>query len=128
MVDKALEAMLKSGVNVWNEWRGAHPDTTAALPGAHLCGVDLIGANLAEADLRKADLRGANLSDAILAGAHLGGANFFKAILDRADVASADLTGAQFLTGAQLKTTRNWQTAYRDLELACGAPIPRSRG
>jgi hypothetical protein len=30
----------------------------------------------------------------------------------------------QFLNCAQLMTTRNWQSASRDSDLACGAPIP----
>lgn len=125
MIDKTREAMLKSGVAAWNTWRAAHPEAPIDLARAHLCGVDMVGANLAEADLRQADLRGANLSDARLTGAHLEGANFFKAVLDRADFAGAYLTTAQFLTDIQLKSARNWQAAYRDSELACGAPIPR---
>jgi uncharacterized protein YjbI with pentapeptide repeats len=64
------------------------------------------------------------LSGANLSGAHLDGANFFKAVLDGADLAGAFLNGAQFLNCAQLVITRNWQSAFRDDELACGAPIP----
>jgi uncharacterized protein YjbI with pentapeptide repeats len=52
------------------------------------------------------------------------GANFFKAVLDDADLAGAFLNGAQFLNCAQLTVTRNWQSAFRDDELACGAAIP----
>jgi uncharacterized protein YjbI with pentapeptide repeats len=52
------------------------------------------------------------------------GANFFKSVLDAADLAGANLIGAQFLNCAQLKTTRNWQLAVRDPDLACGAPVP----
>lgn len=128
MTDKTLETMLKSGVGAWNIWRAAQADAKLNLSAAHLCGFDLVGANLAEADLRKADLRGANLSDAILTDAHLEGANFFRAILDRADLAGAHLNGAQFLTGLQLVRSRNWQSAYREPDLACGAPIPPSSG
>ena len=127
MVDKTQEAVLTSGVDGWNDWRTAHVEARPDLSGAHLCGVDMVGANLTAADLRKADLRGANLSDAALAGADLEGANFFRTILDRADLAGANLVGAQFLRSEQLKTSQNWQSAYRDLELACGAPIPPAR-
>jgi uncharacterized protein YjbI with pentapeptide repeats len=64
-------------------------------------------------------LSGANLSDA-----HLDGANVFKAVLDGADLAGAFLNGVQFLNCAQLVVTRNWQSAFRDDALACGAAIP----
>jgi hypothetical protein len=125
MADKTQLEVLQNGVSAWNAWRAAHVDLRPDLAAAHLLGLDLIGANFAEADLRKADLRGANLSDGVLVGAQLDGANFFKAVLDRADLAGASLIGAQFLTRDQLVVARNWQLAFRDSELACGAPIPR---
>ncbi len=56
--------------------------------------------------------------------AHLEAANFFKAVLDGADLAEAFLNGAQFLNCAQLIVTRNWQSAFRDDALACGASVP----
>lgn len=124
MADKTQLEILKSGVSAWNEWRaanvGARPDLTAA----HLLGLDLMGANLAQADLRKADLRGTNFSDGVLIDARLDGANFFRTILDRADLAGASLISAQSLTRDQLMAARNWQSAFRDPSLACGAAIP----
>jgi len=125
MANKTQLEMLKSAVSVWNLWRAEHVDLLPDLAAAHLHGLDLMGANLDKADLRKADLRGANLSDASLVGAHLEGATFFRSILDRADLAGAYLNGAQFLTGDQLVTAKNWQLAFRDLALACGAPVPQ---
>jgi uncharacterized protein YjbI with pentapeptide repeats len=116
-------AMLARGAAVWNEWR-AKLDETPALSRAGLRGLDLTGFDLSRADIRGADLRGANLSNADLSGAHLEGANFFKAVLDGADLAGAFLTGAQFFNCAQLIVTRNWQSAFRDETLSCGAPIP----
>ena len=71
-----------------------------------------------------ADLRGTTLSRANLSGAHLDGANFFKAVLDGAVLAGAFLNGAQFLNCAQLVVARNWQSAFRDETLGCGATIP----
>jgi len=59
-----------------------------------------------------------------LSGANLEGANLFKAMLDGADLAGAFLNGAQFLNCAQLVVTRNWQSAIRDEEIACGASVP----
>jgi uncharacterized protein YjbI with pentapeptide repeats len=116
-------AILGHGAAVWNEWR-ADRDATPDLSRAGLRGLDLSGFDLSRADLRGADLRGTNLSGANLSGAHLDGANFFKAVLDGADLARAFLNGAQFLNCAQLIVTRNWQSAFRDDELACGAAIP----
>jgi uncharacterized protein YjbI with pentapeptide repeats len=108
---------------VWNKWRaklGETPDLSR--PG--LRGLDLSGYDLSQADLRGADLRGTIFCDADLSGAHLDGANFFRAVLDGADLAGAFLTEAQFLSCAQLIVTRNWQSAFRDETLGCGAPIP----
>jgi uncharacterized protein YjbI with pentapeptide repeats len=116
-------AMLGRGAAVWNEWR-AKLDETPALSRAGLRGLDLAGFDLSRADLRGADLRGTKFCDADLSGARLEGANFFKAVLDGADLAGAFLTGAQFLNCAQLIVTRNWQSAFRDDTLACGAAIP----
>jgi uncharacterized protein YjbI with pentapeptide repeats len=116
-------AMLARGAEVWNVWRADH-DETPDLSRAGVRGCDLSGFDLSSADLRGADLRGTNLSGANLSGAHLDGANFFKAMLDGADLAGAFLNGAQFLICAQLVVTRNWQLAFRDEAIACGAVIP----
>jgi uncharacterized protein YjbI with pentapeptide repeats len=115
--------VLGRGAAVWNAWRAEH-DEAPDLSRAALRGLDLTGFDLSQADLRAADLRGTNLCDADLSGARLEGANFFKAVLDGADLAGAYLDEAQFLNCAQLIVTRNWQSAYRDEPLACGAAVP----
>ena len=116
-------AMLGRGAAAWNAWR-AESDEKPDLSRASLRGLDLSGFDLSQADLRQADLRGTNLNGADLSSAHLEGANFFKAVLDGANLAGAFLTGAQFLNCAQLVATRNWQSAFRDETLGCGASIP----
>jgi uncharacterized protein YjbI with pentapeptide repeats len=116
-------AVLGRGAAAWNAWR-AEQDEAPDLSRAALRGFDLTGFDLSRADLRSADLRGTRLCDADLSGARLEGANFFKAVLDRADLAGAYLDGAQFLNCAQLVVTRNWQSAFREATLACGAAIP----
>jgi uncharacterized protein YjbI with pentapeptide repeats len=116
-------AMLGRGAAAWNAWRTEN-DETPDLSRAGLRGLDLSGFDLSQADLRQADLRGTNLSQANLSRAHLDDANFFKAVLDGADLAGAFLTGAQFLNCAQLVVARDWQAAFREDALACGAPIP----
>ena len=101
--------LLKRGTQAWNAWRAQQTEPT----------IDLSGA-----DLRRADFRGANLGGADLTGARLEGANFFKAVIEGADLNQADLRGVQFLHCPQLESARNWQAAYRDQDLACGAAIP----
>jgi uncharacterized protein YjbI with pentapeptide repeats len=115
--------LLGQGAAAWNAWR-AERDETPDLSRTGLRGVDLSGFDLSRADLRNTDLRGTNLSQANLSGAHLEGANLFKAVLDGADLAGASLYQVQFLNCAQLVVTRNWQSAFRDDTLACGASIP----
>jgi uncharacterized protein YjbI with pentapeptide repeats len=117
-------AMLGRGAAVWNEWRAKHDDAPD-LSRAGLRGLDLSGYDLSRADLRDADLRGVNLNGANLSRTHLEGANLFKAVLDGANLAEAFLAGAQFLNCAQLIVTRNWESAFRDETLACGASIPK---
>jgi uncharacterized protein YjbI with pentapeptide repeats len=48
----------------------------------------------------------------------------FKAVFEGADLAGAFLYEVQFLNCAQLAVTRNWQSAFRDDALGCGASIP----
>jgi uncharacterized protein YjbI with pentapeptide repeats len=116
-------AVLGRGAAAWSVWRAEHNEVPD-LSRAALRGLDLTGFDLSRADLRGADLRGTKLRGADLTGAHLEAANFFKAELDGADLAGAYLDGAQFLNCAQLIVTRNWQSAFRDETLACGAAVP----
>ena len=116
-------ALLGQGATAWNEWR-AKFDGTPDLSRTGLRGLDVSGFDLSRTDLRDADLRGTKFTDADLSGARLEGANFFKAVLDGANLAGALLTGVQFLNCAQLVVTRNWQSAFRDDTLACGASVP----
>jgi len=119
-------AVLRRGAAAWNAWR-AESSEAPDLSQAGLRGLDLSEYDLSRVDLRGADLRGTNLTGANLSGARLEGANLFKAVLDGADLAGAFLHGAQFLNCAQLVVTRNWQSAFRDDTLACGAAIPATK-
>lgn len=123
MASEAQVDLLKRGVPAWNAWRERRGEAVD-LRGGALRGLELTGADLSGADLSDADLRGALLNGANLAGARLNRANLFKAVFDGAELSQADLTGARFLNCAQLEAARNWQSAYRDEELACGAAIP----
>ena len=119
-------AVLRGGAAAWNAWR-VENDETPDLSQAGLRGLDLSGFDLSRVDLRGADLRGTNLSGANLSGAHLERSNLFKAILDGADLAAAFLYGAQFLNCAQFVAAQNWQSAFRDETLGCGASMRRLR-
>jgi hypothetical protein len=94
-------AILKQGVDVWNEWRRQNSEKSiylsranlknARLKGANLTNVHLDGAKLSGADLRRADLTGADLTGADLTGANLQAANLSRANLSRANLTRADL-------------------------------------
>src|SRR5215469_1278305 len=116
-------ALLRKGTGAWNAWRNER-DEAPDLSRAGLRGLDLSGFDLSRADLQGADLRGTNLSQANLSDANLQEANLFKAVLDGSDLTGAFLYGAQFLNCAQLVVARNWQSAFRDDALACGASVP----
>ena len=97
MANEEQLAILKQGVDVWNNWRKDNPYIGIGLKDADLREAKLSRANLREADLSRADLRETNLSGAVLSrvnlsGADLRGANLFRAHLYRADLSGANLT------------------------------------
>ena len=122
-IDEQVE-LLKQGPQAWNTWRARYSEAVVDLSHGALRGLALEGVDLSDADLTGADLRGADLRNARLVGARLGSANLFKADLTGADLNKADVRGTQFLQCPQLESARNWQSAYRDDDLACGAPLP----
>ena len=96
MANPAHEALLRQGVDEWNDWRAQNgsvtPDlsglrlTAAVLDGidlshARLRGATLIRSKLAGADLRHADLRDAQLHEVILNDADLFRANLENSVL-----------------------------------------------
>ncbi|WP_071992766.1 pentapeptide repeat-containing protein [Aphanizomenon flos-aquae] len=115
-------AILKEGVEVWNNWRYENldliPDLSwADLSWANLCRADLCRAFLYSANLSRAylfeanlsgvDLSGANLSEANLSGALLYRANLSRAFLYRTKLSRAFLNWAN-LSGANL----SWAFLY----------------
>jgi uncharacterized protein YjbI with pentapeptide repeats len=87
-------AILKQGVEVWNEWRLENPNVEVNLNGANFEKQDLRGANLTQADLSKANLYRTYLRKANLRDANLADAN-----LKRVQALSSNFEGA-ILTGA----------------------------
>lgn len=97
--------ILHQGVDVWNQWRQANPNTRPILFKANLKRLDLrrvnfsqsnlVACNLSWANLEKADLSEANLSWANFLGANLVGADLRKAELFRTNFKDADLQKAK---------------------------------
>jgi hypothetical protein len=100
-------ALLKKGVDAWNDWRRENPDIHPDFVNANLSGSDLRRAHLYGANLSGADLSGADLSEAGLSGADLSGADLSGADLSEAPLVSADLTGAD-LTGCRIYGVSAW--------------------
>lgn len=121
MANQEHLAILKQGVQVWNDWRKKNPEIIPDLVGADLIGVNLIGekiiqGQIAEFDpiepifkeqqireryfkspipgIRTVQLSGANLSKADLREANLYGVNLFSANLELANLSGADLRQA----------------------------------
>jgi uncharacterized protein YjbI with pentapeptide repeats len=84
-------AILRQGVEVWNEWRKNNYEIRPALQLAHLEGI-----NLEDANLEEANFEFTHLIDVNLEYAHLEGANFKGASLEGANFAYAYLQDARF--------------------------------
>ena len=126
MANRQDLALLKQGVDVWNNWRKENPGVNPNLSGAALSGTDLRGAHLRESNLSGVDLRGANLREANLRGANLCRANlrevnFCRANLREANLTEATLTMAVFLeanlTGTDLRGADLYRADLRGANL-----------
>lgn len=104
----------------------------ADLNGAIFTAANLSGTNI-NADLTGARLNGANLSGAKLtgyfsgadlSGADLSGADISGTYLPKVNLSATNLRGAKNISCDQITESKNWTSAYRDSELACGEPIP----
>jgi len=131
VANPAHEALLRQGLEDWNEWRRQNrtvvPDlegitmsagnlsgadlSRALLSGATLIRTRFVGADLRHADLRRAQIHEADFTDADLHGANLEGAALPGAKLRRSRLSGANLRRAQVtvvdfrsadLTGADL--------------------------
>jgi len=95
MANEEQLAILRQGVEVWNEWREENTKTH----------IDLANSDFAKANLSKANLSGANLSEAKLSQAKLSGINLGGAKLSKADLRFSDLSKAN-LSGANLRRAK----------------------
>ncbi|MBD2186223.1 pentapeptide repeat-containing protein [Aerosakkonema funiforme] len=94
MANEQQLALLKEGVDVWNEWRQNNPQIRPDLSEAELEQHDLGGINLMEANLRSCNLSSANLMGANLRFCDLSSANLSQAYLSNADFFEANLCEA----------------------------------
>lgn len=149
MANPAHEALLRQGLEDWNQWRRQNrsviPDLEGlAMSAANLKGADLshallsramlirarlIGADLRYADLRRAQLHEADFTDADLYRANLEGAALPGAKLRRSRLCGANLRGAQ-ITVVDFRSAdlREADLARADLResLGAGATLERA--
>ena len=117
MINQEHIAILRHGVDTWNQWRRENKISQPDLRGANLSGAQLSGAILIGAQLSEADLHSANLSKAHLLRADLRGANLCKADLSGAKLIQANLSGANLseanLSKASLISSLLIETCFR---------------
>lgn len=94
-------AILKQGVEVWNEWREENPKIGPDLSGADLKNTIQISANFSSVNLAEANLTSAILTDTDFAWANLYRANLFDAKLYNAEMYEAQLVEVN-ISGANL--------------------------
>ncbi len=124
MANEEQLAILKQGVDVWNQWRKENPDVEIDLGYANLgsskflqealstgkhfsladVAVDLSGINLSQANLNFVDLYAVNLSSANLHNANLTGAQLTGSNLCQADFSAANLLQVDFSWAKLIET------------------------
>lgn len=123
MANEKHLAILREGVDAWNEWREQNRGIIPDLIAANLVRADLGKANLFRANLTEAYLREANLTDADLRGAH-----FSAADLSDADFSEA-LLGWTILADVDLSTAKGLETVRHSGPSTIGVDtIYRSKG
>ncbi|MGJ3252941.1 MAG: pentapeptide repeat-containing protein [Elainellaceae cyanobacterium] len=119
-------ALIRQGVEAWNEWRKKDP-ATPNLSQANLSHVTLTQINFKWADLNQANLSHADLSDANLTWANLSQANLNQANLEQTmlrwanltqvNLSQANLTNADF-RGANLRLANLSRADLSNAELS----------
>lgn len=109
-------ALLKEGVDTWNEWRKEHTSVEPDLSGAALKSARLDGANFGWVDLSTADVRGSSLFKANLRHSGLRGADLREVDLRDSDLQSAALCQTK-LHGANLSNSNLRWTDLREADL-----------
>lgn len=132
MANEEHLAILRQGVEVWNQWRRDNLRTMldlrlAELPLAKLSYIDfrrtiLDGANLYGANLYGASAREVNLSLASLEGASLSRADFTQTNFQSANLQHANFIGTK-LKGSSFAEMKAGWTTFDDLDLSSVANL-----
>ncbi|MBD2247948.1 pentapeptide repeat-containing protein [Nostoc sp. FACHB-888] len=85
MANEEHLAILRQGVQVWNEWRKNNPEIEPVLSNVNFSRADLSDADLSLSNLRKADFTEANLTDSYFEKATLECSELRGAILGKSD-------------------------------------------
>jgi len=128
MANEEQLAILRQGVDVWNEWRKENGTTKVDLSGAILSGTNLNGVDFGDARLTRVDFREANLQKARLSLANLSkasliGVSLKQAVLKEArlahtiimnsDLRDVDLSSAYLYKGVLATTDLTGAYLYR---------------
>ncbi|RCJ40084.1 hypothetical protein A6770_38345 [Nostoc minutum NIES-26] len=126
MANEEHLAILRQGVEVWNQWRQNFPAIKPNLQHANLSKVNLIGANFFNTDLEEvllhdADMTEANLIEANLCSARLWNANLCKANLTLCHLRNANFSEANLskanLSRANLCEVNFWRANLNSANL-----------
>jgi uncharacterized protein YjbI with pentapeptide repeats len=141
VANPAHEALLRQGLEDWNQWRRSNRSVIPDLEGllmsaANLSGADLSHALLSGAMLIRANLTGADLRYADLRRSQLHEADFTDADLYRANLEGAALPGAKLrrsrLAGANLRGAAITVVDFRSADMTdadfSGADLRESLG
>lgn len=97
-------AILRGGVEGWNDWRTSNPDVQPDLRNSNLKGTDLRSANLGWVNFNGANLEGANMISTDLKRSSCCGTNLHAADLGRSNMNHTNFSGAD-LSEANLSRT-----------------------
>ncbi len=97
-------AILKQGVEIWNQWREENggDDLEPDFSGANLQNADLIGANFLGANLSGANLQNTDLSNSNLEYAQINDTNFILAELSQCVVNAVTIKSAVNIKGIDI--------------------------
>lgn len=104
MADKNHIAILKSGVQTWNEWRRENPNIKPNLREIDISNQDLRGIDFVETNLLYANLSNSNLEGASIVSSSLGNANLKNVNLRNVSLINTSLRLAN-LSNANLNKT-----------------------
>jgi uncharacterized protein YjbI with pentapeptide repeats len=121
MANLEHEAILRQGVEAWNQWRKDNPDIRPNLHMADFTGADLRGANFYCVDFGRANLSKAHLMGCIFAVSNLFAVDFRWSNLTEANLSKADLSLASMndcvLSGVNVYGTVFYLTGLRNANL-----------